>query len=111
MICNRYDVVVVPFPFTERPESKKRPALVLSNSDFNQSNHTILSMITTKRKPPWPGDSEILDYENTGLNVSCLVRFKLFTLDNRLILKKIGQLSRDDASQIESHLRFYLTGS
>ena len=108
MICNRYDVVIVPFPFTDKPITKKRPALVLSNADFNQCNHTILSMITTKQHPSWPGDSQIRDYENAGLNTPCLVRFKLFTLDNRMILRKIGHLSNNDAKQIKIHLRSYL---
>ena len=43
--------------------AKKRPALVLSNADFNRSNHTILAMMTTKHLPPWPGDSPIRDYK------------------------------------------------
>lgn len=109
MICNRYDVVVVPFPFTDKSITKKRPALVLSNSDFNRSNHTILAMITTKGYPPWPGDSNISDYKIAGLNIPCLVRFKLFTLDNRLILKKIGHLSQHDSDQIKETLHAYLT--
>ena len=56
MICSRNDVVVVPFPFVDKPKTKKRPALVLSNLDFNKSGHTILAMITTKQHPSWPGD-------------------------------------------------------
>ena len=111
MICNRFDVVVVPFPFTDRPVTKKRPALVLSNADFNGSNHSILAMITTKHYPTWPGDSKIQDYETAGLKAPCLVRFKLFTLDNRLILRKIGHLTLNDAKQIEVQLNSYLIGN
>jgi len=51
MIYSRYDVVTVPFPFVDRPKTKKRPAVVLSNMEFNKSNHTILAMITTKKEP------------------------------------------------------------
>ncbi len=108
MICRQYDVVVVPFPFTDKPIAKKRPALVLSNTNFNQSNHTILAMITTKSHPVWPGDFQIDDIETAGLNIPCLVRLKLFTLDNRLIFRKIGHLTDDDANQIEIQLRSYL---
>ncbi len=111
MICNRFNVVVVPFPFTDRPVTKKRPALVLSNADFNGSNHSILAMITTKYYPPWPGDSKIQDYETAGLKAPCLVRFKLFTLDNRLILKKIGHLTPNDANQVDAQLHAYLIES
>ena len=109
MICDRYDLIVVPFPFSDKSITKKRPALVLSNADFNRSNHTILAMITTKHHPPWPGDSQIRYYKNAGLNTPCLVRFKLFTLDNRMILRKIGRLSQYDADQIQAQQRSYLT--
>ena len=104
MICDRYDVVVVPFPFVEKPVKKKRPALVLSNAAFNRSGHTMLAMITTRRHPPWPGDFEIENYPKAGLKLSCIVRFKVFTLDNRLILKKLGRLEPGEAAQVESLL-------
>ena len=36
MICDRYDVVVVPFPFDEIPVRKRRPVLVFSGRSFNE---------------------------------------------------------------------------
>ena len=108
MIFEQFDTVVVPFPFIDKPETKKRPALVLSNEDFNQHGHTILAMITTKRHPSWPGDSEISEYAAAGLRLLCLVRFKLFTLDNRLILLKIGHLTKTDSLQIKKNFHRYL---
>jgi hypothetical protein len=72
--------VTVPFPLTDKPAAKKRPALVLSNTTFNRSGHTVLAMITTKGHRPWPGDSEIEDYSSAGLNLQCQVRLKMFTL-------------------------------
>ena len=111
MICRRYDVVTVPFPFIDIPNTKRRPAIVLSNKEFNRSNHTILAMITTKKKPAWPGDSQISDYADAGLRLPCLVRFKFFTLDNRLLQKRIGHLSEKDSNQIAKHLCSYLVAS
>jgi len=109
MICNPHDVVVVPFPFIDRGKTKRRPALVLSNRAFNESNHTILAMITTKIEPPWPGDTPIADYEAAGLRLPCIVRLKLFTLDNRLILNRIGHLSATDTDVIKNKLSTHLT--
>ena len=37
MICNRYDVVEVPFPFTDKPVYKTRPAIVISHESFQES--------------------------------------------------------------------------
>jgi mRNA interferase MazF len=108
MICDRFDIVVVPFPFVDKPASKRRPALVLSNNNFNTPGSSILSMITTKHKPAWPGDTQITDIAACGLRSPCLVRLKLFTLDNRLLLRKIGRLGETDSFQVTKHLRSFL---
>jgi mRNA interferase MazF len=105
VICEPGDVVVVPFPFTERPGAKRRPALVLSGRAFNRdSGHTVLAMITTKRTPAWPGDAPIDDIRQAGLPARCAVRLKLFTLDNRLILRRAGRLSAGDRTGVERGL-------
>ena len=108
MTCEPWDVVVVPFPFVERTGARKRPALVLSDRSFNEAGNTVLAMITTRAHRPWPGDTEIADLRTAGLRVSCLVRLKLFTLDNRLLQKKIGRLGGEDEAKVISALRGYL---
>jgi mRNA interferase MazF len=104
MICSQWDVVTVPFPFTDKLAVKKRPALVLSNTAFNRSDKTVLAMITTRGHRPWPGDSEIEEYFEAGLNLQCQVRLKIFTIDNRLLLKKIGHLAEIDSNKVKNHL-------
>jgi mRNA interferase MazF len=104
----QWDVVVVPFPFSTQPGHKRRPALVLSESAFNRRGHTVLAMITTGGHHPWLSDVNLADLKMAGLNVPCLVRLKLFTLDNRLIVKKIGQLAAADQQHVRQQLRTYL---
>lgn len=65
-------------------------------------------MITSKAHPPWPGDTDIEGLEPAGLNTRCMVRLKIFTIDNRLILKKIGQLSLGDRAGVAAQVRRYL---
>jgi mRNA interferase MazF len=103
--CERWDVMVVPFPFTEKAGAKKRPALVLSGSSFHHAGHSILAMITSRGHNPWPGDTAIGDLEAAGLRVPCIVRMKLFTLDNRLLLSRVGTLARPDAASVHDALR------
>lgn len=100
MTCKPFDVVIVPFPFTDRRASKRRPALALSSESFSEeSGHTVLAMITSADNPPWPMDVPI-DAASAGLNSPSKVRMKLFTLDNRLILRKAGSLSAKDRRSI-----------
>jgi len=107
-VFDRWDVVVVPFPFSEKAGGKRRPALVLSNRDFNRAGHAVLAMITTKGHDPWPGDCEITDLEAAGLPLPCIVRLKLFTLDNRVILRTLGRLGDADRARVETSLEEHL---
>lgn len=101
-ICDFGDVVLVPFPFVDMPMNKKRPALVLSSyKNFNiKSGACIMTMVTTKNHSPWPFDTEIIDFIDAGLSVPSIIRMKLFTLDKKLIIKKLGSLSKRDCDQL-----------
>ena len=104
VICEPWQVVIVPFPFSEAAGSKRRPAVVLSRRSFNDGGHVILAMITTKSKPSWKGDTWIEDLPSSGLGQSCLVRLKLFTLDRRLLLRRIGRLGESDLRRVKENL-------
>jgi len=108
VICDRWDVVVVPFPFSDKAAEKRRPALVLSGTTFNGAGHTILAMITTRGHHPWPGDCNLEYFADAGLPLPCIVRLKLFTLDNRIILRRLGRLSEKDRARVESNLDKHL---
>src|SRR5690348_3811334 len=96
MTCETWDVVVVPFPFVDAPLSKRRPALVLSSLQFNRAaGHSLLAQITKAKQSSWPGDLKIRHRE-AGLPEECIVRMKLFTIDNRLIQKRTGRLAASD---------------
>jgi len=108
VICDRWDVVVVPFPFSDKAAEKRRPALVLSGTTFNGAGHTILAMITTRGHHPWPGDCNLEYLADAGLPLPCIVRLKLFTLDNRVILRRLGRLTDADRARVESNLDKHL---
>lgn len=106
MTYNALDVVRVPFPFTDRQSAKNRPALVLSNarSFNNPSGHSVMAMITSAGHLPWPLDCAIKDLPSAGLPAPSIVRFKLFTLDHRLIRGKLGKLSEMDWKTVRRNL-------
>ena len=108
MTCDPFDVVVVPFPFTDRQTERRRPALVVSSPDFNAVHgQSILAMITSAGGE-WPSDVAILDWREAGLNVACKVRLKLFTLDDTLILRRAGTLSERDTEAVKRSLVRFL---
>ena len=109
---DRYAVVRVPFPFTDRTATKNRPALVLSDPvTFNApAGHSVLAMITSEDNPPWPLDCTLGDLAAAGLPAPSKVRFKLFTLDHRLVRGEIGKLSPADAGLVSARLSELLGG-
>ena len=102
-----FDVVVVPFPFTDRAATKRRPALVLSDrSAFNAGiGHVVLAMITSASHSDWPLDVPLADLQAAGLTSASVVRMKLFTLDERLILRKAGSLAAADRKAVAAALK------
>ncbi|MFD2190970.1 type II toxin-antitoxin system PemK/MazF family toxin [Pistricoccus aurantiacus] len=106
MSFEAFDVVVVPFPFTDKTTTKRRPALVLSSAEFNQTvSQAVMAMITSAKNSAWPLDMEIQDLDIAGLPSSSIVRMKLFTLDTRLVLRKAGHLGEKDRQRITSILQ------
>lgn len=106
-IYDAFDIVALPFPFSDGPNVKKRPALILSSApQFNDNvNASVMVMITSKLHSPWPLDVEIADLKAAGLPVKSIIRMKFFTLDHRLILYKLGKLSLLDQQSVASELR------
>ena len=112
MSYERFDVVVVPFPFSDFAAAKRRPALVISDAKaFNlPAGHSVMAMITSAGNAAWPLDVAISDGNTAGLAVASLVRMKLFTLDNRFILRRLGQLAATDRKAVAGALKQLLVG-
>ena len=103
LVLAAFDVVIVPFPFTDRNASKRRLALVLSGAAFNlAAQHSVLAMITSAGQSAWLGDCPIQNLASAGLTSACVVRLKLFTLDHRLIIRKSGSLAVADQTKLRS---------
>jgi len=109
MTFKPYDVLVVPFPFTDSAAVKRRPALVLSAEPFqDRVGHLVLAMITSHENRGWPLDVEISDPRAAGLPHASVVRMKLLTLDERFVLRKSGRLAEPDRRMVQRSLRLLL---
>ena len=107
--CNPWEVWIVPFPFVDAPQTKRRPVVVISGEAFHSQNqHAIATMITSSQRHAWAGDTPIRDLEPAGLSIPCLIRLKLFTLDYRLLMRPIGQLSEQDQQALQQALRLHV---
>jgi mRNA interferase MazF len=93
------DVVIIPFPYSDLSQSKRRPALVLAEAgrgDF------LLCQITSKQY----GDLHALplmesDFLSGGVKRDSFIRgAKLFTANEALILGVAGHLTHSKLSEV-----------
>ena len=95
----RFDIVLVPFPFTNGPNVKPRPAMVICLSERHQD--VLLAFISSKVAEA--ANSEELDipaehpqFGQSGLKVSSRCRLsRMTTLAMPLIRRRIGSLPPD----------------
>lgn len=80
-----------PSRFSDSAEAKSRPAVVQSTRSFNRGGLSVMAMVTSARHSRMSGDIQI-EAGTAGLPKDSVIRMKLFTLDNRLIRAKIGDL-------------------
>ena len=93
------DVVVIPFPFSDLSQSKRRPALVLAPL---QGNDTILCQITSKNiKDNYAISVDEADFESGSLKQAGNIRpNRLFTADTHIILYRIGIIKKNKLNQV-----------
>lgn len=93
------DVVVVPFPFSDLSQAKRRPALVVAKL---RGEDLILCQITSQAiTDSYAVEVTNADFTTGGLNRSSNIRpNRLFTADRGIILYKAGQLKADKLKEV-----------
>ncbi|SNS91502.1 mRNA interferase MazF [Anaerovirgula multivorans] len=93
------DIVVIPFPFSDLSQSKKRPAFVLADL---HGDDLILCQITSKMlKDEYAIEILDDDFETGNLMKESNVRInKLFTADRSIILYKVAALKDSKTQEI-----------
>ena len=100
-----FEVVIVPFPYSDRLAEKRRPALVISNRALAQLGLVWLAMITSVDNPPWPGDVTIDNLSGAGLPARSVVRpAKIACIEPARVLRRAGRLDSATARTVVSRL-------
>lgn len=95
----RGDVVVVPFPFSDLTQAKRRPALIIADIE---GDDYILCQITSKGiKDKYSISLEDVDFDDGSLKQSSNVRpNRIFTADRNIILYRIGRIRQKKFDEI-----------
>ena len=93
------DVISVPFPFSDASATKRRPALIVAESD---SNNMIVCPITSKPGRDYEIKLEDQDFKVGKLNLSpCYIRPNIIaTVDKSNVIRNIGKLRDEKINQV-----------
>jgi mRNA interferase MazF len=101
MNCSRNDVVLLPIPFTDLTSRKVRPAIVVGTSGMDLFLVPISSVLTNT-------DFPLQEWRASGLNVPSGVKAQLSTVEQKLVVKIVGQITGNDAKILDARLRNWL---
>jgi mRNA interferase MazF len=104
---DRGDVLLVHFPFSDQSTSKKRPAVIISSNTYNNTSQDIVIMAITSQTGSNIGIGEcvIENWQGAGLLKSSAVKSAISTIEQSLVLRKLGRLSPKDLSLLEKALK------
>ena len=102
------EIVLIPFPYSDLTGSKQRPALIVSNENLNKSDDRICCLITSNE----PRDSIAITssaFEKGSLPFKSWVKpHRLFTIDQRIVKKKLGRVSKEFHEKVLKGIVSYL---
>ena len=104
---NQGDILLIPIPFSDLTSSKKRPVLVLSNLEYNyKTEDLIVSAVTSNLcKKDYCVSFGTNDMAEGNLEVDSLIRAdKLYTLSNKIVIKKFGRVKPEIVEQVKEKI-------
>ena len=103
----RGDVVLVPFPFSNQTATKKRPAVLISSTRYNNASQDIIIMAITSQteKLQEIGECLVKNWKEAGLLKPSAIKSALSTIEQKLVFKKLGTLSDDDLTSLNTILK------
>ena len=104
------DLLLVPFPFTDQSDTKKRPAVVVSSPAYHKERSDLILMAVTSQVKALPraGEALVADWKGAGVLKPSLLKPILFTLDRGLVLRLLGKLGHEDQESLRQSLRVIL---
>jgi len=90
------------FPFTNQAEIKKRPALVILDSEDDDLIVARITSQITREKFEY----EIISWKNSGLLLPSVIKLnKIATIEKSLILKKLRKLNNSEMLEAKKNFK------
>ena len=107
---NSGDVVLVGFPFTNLQTIKKRPAVIISHSSYQQHRPDVILMaITSQIRHPLATDEALIhDWQTAGLAKPSVLKPLIATIEQTNIIRRMGKLSSKDQFNLKQLIQIIL---
>lgn len=104
IVYEQRDIVLIPFPYSDLSGSKRRPALIISNSKMQRHEDIICCLITSN-----PSNQGIVledsFFEDNLLPFKSWVKpYRIFTLKKSLIIKKLSSIKESAYKKVLDEL-------
>ena len=107
--CNRGDVVLVSFIFSDETGERRRPAVIVSSNTYHRNRQeAIIAAVTSRTDRILMGDHLISDWQGAGLIFPSVATGILRTVKQSMIAKKLGSMPAQDMQMIDSKLKLVL---
>jgi mRNA interferase MazF len=107
--CDPGAVVITHIRFTEGTETKKRPAVVLTDSSYHDSRaDAVVVALSTQRGAIYYGDCDLHDWRDAGLPRPTKAKGVIQTIDRSTIERRLGVLSSSDLDRVKGSVRLIL---
>ena len=104
--CDRGDVVLVGFVFSEETGRKARPAVVISSRAYHRARQeVIVAAITSNVRRRLVGDHFLGDWKAAGLLFPSVVTAIVRTVKRTMIDRKLGSVTKADLQAVDGELR------
>jgi mRNA interferase MazF len=101
------EIVLLPYPFSDQKESKVRPAVIISNNNFNKKSEdcVMLPLTSVIKEVPYSILISQEDLSSGKLLKPSRIRIdKIFTINQNLARMKIGIINTDVFKKIKSEI-------
>ncbi|MDA3836607.1 MAG: type II toxin-antitoxin system PemK/MazF family toxin [Nanoarchaeota archaeon] len=101
------DIILMPFPYSDLTGSKKRPAIIISNSRL-KGDDFICALITSNT----PKEGLLIkkdSFENGTLPFQSWIKpQRIFTIDKKIIIKKLANINNTFYKKLEQGIFNYI---
>ena len=103
--CKRGDVVLVGFVLSDESGEKLRPTVVVSSPEYHRSRQEVIVMAVTGKTARRPYGAHLLsEWKKAGLLSPSLATGILRTIQQTMIRRKLGTLSKSDMDAVDRSL-------